>query len=146
MWTDASAHWRMAQVAQISRQRILRGGFNDPASGLLCATNVIVGPYGNWKRVRYQNPSGGYRGIYGWIGSSEKDLWLQDEDSAEWAYAQSSGYYLGTIPAVKADSFSAQKTNNTLIVTCRFRFDAGGKTFTQQHTVRTYLVNEEGEE
>lgn len=144
LWKDATANWRLAQYARISRERILSGGFTNPATGLLSATNAIIVPYGSWDYVEYRTVSdvGAVQQVYGWTGLAEQDLWLK-RDSV-WAYGQGvASYPANAAPAVKVDSFIATVSNDIVNISYRLRFSAAGKVFTQPHTISAWLVNKE---
>lgn len=142
LWRDATAHWRLAQYARISRERILYGGFTDPSGGLLSASNVVVSVDSGWKYIQYTTATGGssVKQIRGWDGlATDKNIQLRD-GSSPWVYGQSSG---AAAPIIQVDSFVAAVTNDLVTISYRMIFSAAGKTFTQPHTIQACLVNKE---
>jgi len=142
LWQDATAHWRLAQYARISRERILSGGFTDPRGGLLAATNAVIASATGWNNIEYGTAAaaGVVQQIRGWGGSADdKDILLKSGSSG-WVYGQSAG---ADVPAVKVDSFAASITSNLVLISYQLRFSAAGKTFTQPHAIRACLINKE---
>lgn len=148
LWKDATANWRLAQYARISRERILCGvtynasGGVTNLTGLLSATNAIIASDSGWSSVTYGRigEPGVVYTVRGWpLEADDKHVQLR-RDVATWVYAQSSG---STEPDTRIDSFVAAFTNNILTVSYRLRLSAAGKTFTQPHTIQTYLINKE---
>jgi prepilin-type N-terminal cleavage/methylation domain-containing protein len=145
LWKDATANWRLAQYARISRERILSGGFVDPSGGLLAATNITVNPYGSWSYIEYKTTDGPgvAQQVYGWTGTSAQNLWLK-KGASTWAYGQGvASYPANAAPPVQVDSFSASVSNQMVTLSYRLRLSAAGKTFSQPHTIRAWLVNKE---
>lgn len=145
LWKDATAHWRLAQVSRIARERILSGGFANPSDGLLSASNATVSPYGSWTYLEYKTVlgSGVTHQVYGWTGTAEENLWIK-KGASSWVYGQGVAVWLtNNAPVVKVDSFSATVSNDIAEITYRLRFSSAGKTFIQPHTVRACLVNKE---
>jgi hypothetical protein len=143
LWKDATANWRLAQVARISRERILCGGFTDPAGGLLSATNATVNPSGGWDYIEYTTVAGAgaVQRVWGWTASSEQDMYLEKDGTR--VFGQGVATLDMAAPAVKVDSFAAAVSNEYVNISYRVRFSAAGKTFTQPHTIRASLVNKE---
>jgi prepilin-type N-terminal cleavage/methylation domain-containing protein len=142
LWKDSTAHWRLAQYARISRERILCGGFADPSGGLLSASNAVISLDSGWKYLQYITVagSGNLQQIRGWDGTAEdKDIQLRDGASS-WVYGQGSG---AVAPTIKVDSFIAAVSNDLVTISYRMRFSAAGKSFTQPHTIQACLVNKE---
>lgn len=143
LWKDAAANWQLAQYSRVSRERILRGGFADPSQGLLSATNAVpYVPGSGWAYLQYRNQAGGLQRVYGWVGESTQNIWLyRTPGTPAWTYAQGSSYPVN--PPVTVDSFDLSKSNQLVTITYRVRASAGGKTFTQPHTIQAYLINED---
>ena len=140
LWKDSTANWRLAQVARISRERILCGGFTDPSGGLLSATNATLNPSGGWGSVDYKTAAGAgvlYQ-IRGWPGIADENILLNKGASS--VYGQGSG---DANPEIKVDSFVASVTNDLVKISYRLRLSAAGKTFTLPHTIQACLVNKE---
>lgn len=145
LWKDATANWRLAQYARISRERILSGGFANPVDGLLSATNVVASIDGAWDYIEYVTVAGSgiVERVYGWSGEAEQNLLLK-RGSSQWAFGQTvANYSYGYDTPVKVDSFSASITNKIVTLSYRLRFPAAGKMFTQPHTISAWLVNKE---
>ena len=147
LWKDATANWRLAQYARISRERILSGGFASPAGGLLSATNATVHVDGGWDYVEYQTVTGtgGVQQVYGWAGSLEQDILIRrSSGTPQWTYGQSAATYSYSYNTpVKVDLFAASVSNDMVNITYRMRFSAAGQVFTQPHTIHACLVNKE---
>jgi prepilin-type N-terminal cleavage/methylation domain-containing protein len=142
LWKDATAQWRLAQYSRIARERILCGGFVDPAGGLLAATNATSTTDAGWGDLVYATVAGtgGVVRVRGWVGESDgKDLLLR-QGVSDWRYGLQSG---SSVPEIKADFFTVVVSNDLVTVVYRLRLNAGGKTFVQPHTVRACLVNKE---
>lgn len=142
LWKDATANWRLAQVARISRERILCGGFADPSGGLLSATNAVVSDSSGWNYIQYVTVAGSgvIQQIRGWGGSSDDKSIQLKKGSGDWVYAQGSG---DSEPKVKADSFAVSVNNEYVTISYQVRFSAAGKVFTLPHTISASLVNKE---
>jgi hypothetical protein len=148
LWKDATAHWRLAQVARISRERILCGVTNFVSggvtnlTGILSASNAVITLDSGWSVIGYgraDEPSVLYQ-IRGWPGEGDdKNIQLR-RGVASWVYGQSSG---AAEPDIKIDSFTSSISNNIVTITYRLRLSAAGKTFTQPHTIYTSLINSE---
>lgn len=151
LWMDASANWRLAQVARISRERILTGAFpassGQPISGLLGATNTLTFSSGDWACLRYRtmDSAGTAYQLYGWSDSAERDILInRSVGSPSFAYGQGVATYpSGTAPAIKADLFEIGGSNKIVTITYRVRMSAAGKTFTQPHSISAWLINKE---
>jgi hypothetical protein len=148
LWKDATANWRLAQYARISRERILCGVTNNVSggvtnlTGLLSATNAVIASDSGWSSVSYGRigETGVVYTIRGWpLEADDKHIQLR-RGVASWVYAQSSGT---AEPEAKIDTFTAVLTNNILTVSYRLQLSAAGKTFMQPHTIQTYLINKE---
>lgn len=147
LWKDATAHWRLSQVARISRERILCGVTNYVSggvtnlTGLLSATNAVIASDSGWQTVTYSrgNETNLYT-IRGWPDEAgDKDIQLR-KDVSSWVYAQSSG---AAAPDIKVDLFAVSVTNDTVTISYRLRLSAAGKVFTQMQTIDTSLLNKE---
>lgn len=137
LWKDATANWRLAQYARLSRERILCGGFTNPACGLLSASNAVVTVPSGWRLIEYETVAdSGVQRVYGWSGEAEQNIWLNHGSS--WAYGQGI-----SAPTVFVDSFAASTSNDVVDITYRLRLSAAGKLFTQLHTIQANLVNKE---
>jgi prepilin-type N-terminal cleavage/methylation domain-containing protein len=148
LWKDATAHWRLAQVARISRERILCGvvpyafGGITNLTGLLSATNVVLSMDSGWQTLAYQREgeSAVFYTVRGWPGTADdKDIQLR-KDVSPWVYGQSSG---SAVPDVKVDSFAVSTSNDLITISYRLKLTAAGQTFTQPQTISASLVNEE---
>lgn len=149
LWKDATANWRLAQYARISRERILHGGFANPAGGLLSATNAVVTNfYGSIPSVVYATDLH-YYGIYGYTYLSTPQIYLFDQNSMgfwtagsvtwRWALRMDQKY---PAPDVQVPELSAERNGKILTIEYLLRLSAGGQTYTQPHTIEAYLVNE----
>lgn len=147
LWKDATAHWRLAQVARISRERILCGvinyvsGTSTNLTGLLSATNIVISLDSGWQTLSYNraNESNLYM-VRGWQGeAADKDIQLR-KGSSDWVYGQGSG---SAAPEVKVDLFTASVTNDIVTISYRLLFSAAGKTFVQPQTISISLLNKE---
>jgi len=155
LWKDATANWRLAQYARISRERILCGGFANPSGGLLSATNVTLYMNGNWDYFQYGTVAGSgvTQLVCGWGDEDDENTQYGDPvygnlllrlGASEWAFAQSvANYSYSYNTPVKVDSFAASITNDILLISYRLKFSAAGKTFTLPHTIQACLVNKE---
>ena len=142
LWIDASAHWRLAQYARISRERILTGGFNDPSGGLLSATAVAMDTTPPWTVLSYATLSktAGEERIRGWPGvATDKNIQLKSGLS-DWVYGAATGT---SAPPVRVDLFSTVMSNDVVSIIYRLRFSAAGRTFEQPQTLRARLINME---
>jgi len=142
LWVEAQAHWKLAQHARITRTRLLYGGFGI-GTGLLNATNVTVQPYGSWRMVNFSPVTvGAEHHIYGWPGSTPAQIWLQNDDG-DYAWAQTvSQLGISDQPAVRANDFTANVTNSTVMLTYTLNFSAMGKNFELPQVIEAELVNE----
>jgi len=147
LWKDATANWRLAQYARISRERILCGFVNYVSggvtnqTGLLSATNAVVTTDSGWTYIQYSRIDDPvvYQ-IRGWLSSADdKDMQLKRGFSV-WVYGLSSG---STAPEIKVDLFSATVTNDVVTIMYRLGLPSAGKTFYQQQTITTSLLNQE---
>lgn len=151
LWMDATSNWRLAQVARISRERILTGAFpassGQPMTGLLGATNTLAFSSGDWECIRYRTmeSAGTAYQLYGWRDSAEQNIWInRSSGSPPWAYGQGVATFpFGTAPTIKADSFEIGGSNKIVTITYRVRMSAAGKTFTQPHSISAWLINKE---
>lgn len=148
LWKDATAHWRLAQVARISRERLLCGFTNNVSggvtnlTGLLSATNAIISSDSGWQTLAYQRDGESVVSyiVRGWAGvADDKDIQLRKGVSA-WVYGQTYGT---AVPDIKVDSFAVSTSNNLVTISYRLRFSVAGQTFTQPQTISASLVNEE---
>lgn len=150
LWKDASAHWKLAQYARISRERILHGGFANPAGGLLSATNVSIVETSFALNVGYATESNFY-GVCAYTNIIYPRLYLLDQktiapywsggyDDWRWGMRMDKS---GTIPDVQVTHMIASNQNHLVTIAYRLQFSAGGKIFTQPQTIRAYLINEE---
>jgi len=140
LWIDASAHWRLAQYARISRERILFGGFNDPSGGLLSATDVVLDTNSAWMVLSYATLSktAGEEIIRGWPGvATDKNIQLKSGVS-DWVYGAATGT---SAPPVQVDQFASAVNYDQVSINYRLRFSAAGRIFEQPHTLRARLIN-----
>lgn len=143
LWKDASANWQLSQVARISRERILCGGFANPQDGLLSATNVTVNLNSGWSYVEYVTAAGSgvVERTYGWSSQADADLLLL-RGAWQWAFGQTvANYSYSYETPVKVDSFTASSSNDIVTISYRLHVSAAGKTFTLPHTIQACLVN-----
>lgn len=148
LWKDATANWRLAQYARISRERILFGVTNSISggvtnrTGLISATNAVITTPSGWSTVSYgrlDEPGTLYE-IRGWPSAGDDKHVQLRRGGAAWVYAQTAG---SSEPEVKIDSFLASITNDVVTISYRLRLSSAGRTFTQPHTIQTYLINKE---
>lgn len=151
LWKDATANWRLAQYARISRERILCGVTNYVAggatnqTGLLSASNAVITLSAGWSIIEYSRldePGVAYQ-IRGWSDTADdKNIQIR-RGAADWVYGQSSG---SAQPEIKVDSFTAAASNDIVIISYRLRTSIAGRTFTQPQTISAWLVNREEDE
>lgn len=143
LWMEATANWRVAQHARVTRARLLDGGYGV-GTGILSSSNLNVSTSGGWRVVNY-DPIGtnGTWQTWGWPSSSIfQDMWLC-QPTNDWAWATTvSEWGVGSTPTVKADQFSAARTNRLLNINYTLHFSAMGKDFAQPQTIQTFLVNQ----
>ena len=149
LWKGATANWRLAQYARISRERILSGVTNcviegaTNQTGLLSASNAVVTTWGSgWTVVQYgrmAEPGVVYQ-IRGCPSeATDKDLQIK-RGSDDWVYGLSTGT---NAPDIKVDLFSASASNHIVTISYRLQLSAAGQTFYQWQTITTSLLNEE---
>ncbi|MCU0856803.1 MAG: prepilin-type N-terminal cleavage/methylation domain-containing protein [Pontiellaceae bacterium] len=150
LWKDATAHWRLAQVSRIARERILCGAFSDPSGGLLAASNVSIVASTYALNVGYQAGTNFY-GVCAYTNIYQPRMYLIDQqditpfwigDCDQWSWAIRVGNS-GGVPDVEVDSMTAVTTNDLVIITYRLSLSAAGKTNYLPHTIRACLVNKE---
>lgn len=146
LWKDATAHWQLAQISRITRERILCGVTNNASgsltvlSGLLSASNAVVTADSGWSCVEYSrlDESNVVYRIRGWPDEADDKHIQLRKGLSPWVYGQSLG---SDEPAVKIDAFSAAVSNDRVTITYRLRLSSAGKTFMQSQTINACLVN-----
>jgi hypothetical protein len=147
LWKDATANWRLAQYARISRERILSGFTNSVLigitnqTGLLSATNAVVTSVSGETVLEYgrEGELSMYQ-IRGWAGEADDKHIQMRKGTSAWVYGLSPG---SAEPEIKVDSFTAIATNDLVTIVYRLKFFSAGKMFTQWQTITTSLLNQE---
>jgi len=150
LWKDATANWRLAQYARISRERILCGGFADPAGGLLAASNVNIYASSFALNVGYQSGTN-YFGVCAYTNIVQPRMYLLDQrnilpywiggyDDWRWGVRMDNNM---PIPDIEVDTMTALQSNDLLTISYRLRLFSGGKTNFLSHTIKACLVNKE---
>jgi hypothetical protein len=147
LWKDSTAHWRLTQYARISRERILSGvttcvlnGATN-LTGLLSATNADITASSGYTVIGYgrvEEPGVVYQ-IRGWTGEADNKNLQIKAGASGWVYALGSGT---NEPDIKVDSFTASAIDHVVTIAYRLRLSAAGRTFYQQQTITTALLNE----
>jgi prepilin-type N-terminal cleavage/methylation domain-containing protein len=153
LWMDSMAHWKLAQYGRISRERIMHGGFADPAGGLLSGSNVNI--VASWFALNVAYAAGpNFYGVCGYTNISPPRMYLFDQNditpfwtggykgSGGWRWGMRNDNNAALIPDVELTSMTAALTNDLLTLTYTMRFSTAGRVFTQPQTIRAFLINQ----
>jgi type II secretory pathway pseudopilin PulG len=159
LWMDGAARWQLAQHVRITRERILRGGFEPSGAetnqleGLLAAgTNVNIVANSVGLNVGYGTLTTTISGLpltnYYGICAQSNQLYLYNQNNStpywsggfkSWCWAAKSG---AAVPPVTVSGMTATHTNPVLTIKYQVNYSAMGRTFTQPCTIRAHLINE----
>ncbi len=149
LWMEGAARWKLAQHTRIARERILRGGFNNPSEGLLRATDISIVEINNALNVAYATETDFY-GICAYTNIFSPRMYLVDQNTISpywsggynrWRWAVRNANNM-PIPDTEVTHMTAEHTTPVVSLTYRMRYSALGRTFTQPCTIRAHLINE----